>query len=242
MDARNAAFAVRATLTRLGDAHDCSHTRDFATVFTWHSCRVTMIDLAGQAGRSTTEMILQMHSKSPAMAEKYQRQRLAIPLAMVRELCDLHKTEQPPLPILDSQIEQDDGAGATSSTAEDDGFGPWRMVPTPTSSPEKQGVQGEEVPAPGCPRSPDAVTPRSSVASDVDDELCFYVVPQAVNGDQLTCHKLHVPSLRNSDRTACNTNNIPLRDMRPIGPVGEQAALCLRCLAARPDAWQYCAS
>ena len=54
---------------------------------TWHSARCTVITWAGAAGRSATEMILQMRSKDPKMAEKYQRDRLTIPIRMVAELC-----------------------------------------------------------------------------------------------------------------------------------------------------------
>ena len=68
-------------------ARDPDADAAFSNVVTWHSARVTMIDLAGQDGRSTTEMLLQMHSTSPAMAEKYQRSRLQIPMAMVHDLC-----------------------------------------------------------------------------------------------------------------------------------------------------------
>ena len=57
------------------------------SAITWHSARCAVITWAGAAGRSATEMILQMHSRDPKMAEKYQRDRLTIPIRMVAELC-----------------------------------------------------------------------------------------------------------------------------------------------------------
>ena len=60
---------------------------DVAANITWHSARCTVPSWAGEAGRSTTGMCLQMHSVDTRMAVKYQRQKLGVPLKMVTELC-----------------------------------------------------------------------------------------------------------------------------------------------------------
>ena len=65
----------------LGKLHDVTDT------LTWHSHRVTMIDLAARDKRTDNEILLQMHSHDPRMVEKYTRTRGEIPASMVFDLC-----------------------------------------------------------------------------------------------------------------------------------------------------------
>ena len=64
---------------------------------TIHSCRVTLLDAAVHAGRTTEEIGLQANWKDPGpMVLKYTRNRTAVPAIMVRQLVhDLVQNEHP---------------------------------------------------------------------------------------------------------------------------------------------------
>ena len=82
-------MVIKDTLDRISVARGIplGHFLEVIDSLTWHSHRVTMIDLAARDRRSDNEILLQMHSKDPAMVQKYTRARGEIPAAMVFDLC-----------------------------------------------------------------------------------------------------------------------------------------------------------
>ena len=64
-------------------------TVEQASVYTWHSCKTTVIDMAAHQEENPMAIGLQGHWKDPmgAMPLKYTRKRMALPLAMVRRMC-----------------------------------------------------------------------------------------------------------------------------------------------------------
>ena len=216
----------------------------------WHSARCTMISWAGQAGRSPTEMLLQMHSRSPAMVEKYQRQRMAIPCRMVAELVQDLRTEdlraakaarrQAPLPPTSS--------GAAPSSSQE---GPQAHVPAVSAGPsaESSGADGrsgdielildgifEPAEAIGDSESlPQDDPATSSEEEDEEGDLSFWILKSAAEaGGGGACH--HINFSFEPHRFACKRNP---HDPDAVICVGAKpppkARICKQCLAHRPD-------
>jgi hypothetical protein len=200
---RQGISAVRALLGTIPEDVSPS-AQAFADIVTWHSARVTMIDMAGKAGRSATEMLLQMHSKSPAMVEKYQRSRLAIPIAMIRELC---------------QGDHEASAGASASTGPEalEGQG-LPSLPLPLADEHLGTVV------------PDADDPAEG---DLPCFFVLPEDPGRSAADQFRL-KYHVPSLIDDERAACQVLSVPIQGMIPMGVRCPRSRVCDRCLAARP--------
>ena len=69
---------------------------------TIHSCRVTLLDAAVHAGRSTEEIGLQANWKDPGpLVLKYTRNRTAVPAVMVRQL--VHDMVQSSHPVQEDE-------------------------------------------------------------------------------------------------------------------------------------------
>ena len=85
-------LVIKDTLDRISVSRGIvlGHYLEVIDNLTWHSHRVTMIDLAARERRSDNEILLQMHSKDPAMVQKYTRSRGEIPAAMVFDLCQTY--------------------------------------------------------------------------------------------------------------------------------------------------------
>ncbi len=83
------------------DAHQHQWSKatmiDKVTKFTAHSCRVTLLDAAVHAGRSTEEIGLQANWKNPGpLVLKYTRNRSAVPATMIKQLVrDLTQESHP---------------------------------------------------------------------------------------------------------------------------------------------------
>ena len=87
---------------------DIAKIRAVAGSLTWHSCKVTMIDAAVHANEDSVAISIQAHHSSPALVEKYTRNRSHIPLALVSrvlkqmreewspQLVSIHAPGQPP--------------------------------------------------------------------------------------------------------------------------------------------------
>ena len=60
---------------------------DHVTKLTWHSARVTLLDMAVHQGRSTEEIGLEVNWKNPGpLVLKYNRSRSTVPATMIKEL------------------------------------------------------------------------------------------------------------------------------------------------------------
>ena len=91
---------ARESLEKFGGARDSDEWRACArsiNLITCHSARVTMLDAAVHAGRSTEEIGLQANWKDPGpMVLKYTRNRSSVPARMIHQLVhDLVKGEHP---------------------------------------------------------------------------------------------------------------------------------------------------
>ena len=53
---------------------------------TWHSCKVTLIDAAVQAGENVLGVSIQAHHSNTMLIEKYTRNRTHVPLQMIGRL------------------------------------------------------------------------------------------------------------------------------------------------------------
>ena len=87
---------------------------------TWHSCKVTMVDAAVHANEDSVAISIQAHHSSPALVEKYTRNRSHIPLQLISRVLKQMRDEwspvfKPALPVLGQPQEEE-----TFSADEDD--------------------------------------------------------------------------------------------------------------------------
>jgi hypothetical protein len=216
---------------------------------TWHSARCTVPSWAGEAGRSSVEILMQMHSSSPEMAAKYQRSRGTIASRMVTELCaDLQKTYKRALPV--AEPDEDVTGEATLVTKEPVAMEPGYVVveqearpPLPSTPP---AVAGQASRIRARPPSTSSSSDSSSSASEDEDAalqsseletpLAFYVL-HTVKAGPADKVRYHCPALSNPTVLACrnvewcNTETFECAGAQP--PRGAQ--VCKMCMAVRPD-------
>ena len=70
---------------------------------TWHSCKVTLIDAAVQAGENVLAVSIQAHHSNTMLVEKYTRNRTHVPLQMIgRMAANFRENWSPPAPVRSS--------------------------------------------------------------------------------------------------------------------------------------------
>ena len=216
-----AAFGPALTVLRAAIEHavlmDPAVDQAFASQATWHSARVTMIDLAGLDGRSSTEMLLQLHSTSPAMAEKYQRSRLQIPINMVHDLCKKARTAWAPSacgPLAEALDQAEAGEPEVTSPADALAAAVAETSGSSSSDSEPEVISEDELP------------------------VIFMKAPnpsRSASGERNL--RLHIPDRNITGMMACRAPSVTTDGMIPAGIPGlpSDHKVCERCLAARPD-------
>ena len=84
MDYQESALTLRAMLRVVGRI-----LSEESEIYTWHSCKTTLLDKAAHQEENTMAIGLQGHWKDPMgpMPLKCTRKRMAIPLAMISRVC-----------------------------------------------------------------------------------------------------------------------------------------------------------
>jgi hypothetical protein len=153
-------------------------------------------------------MVLQMHSKDLRMAEKYQRDRLTIPIRMVSELCEDLRQAGKVKPRFLKRAKVGDVATATAA------------APVASSS------SSSSSPASSSDDSSDAQVTH----------LSMFYVKKGKAGKILPNWKYHVCAADNPDRLACHLAEYRPTALEAMGrrPPAD-ALICRNCMRSRPD-------
>ena len=202
---------------------------------TWHSARCTVPSWAGEAGRSSVEILMQMHSSSPDMAAKYQRERGTIASRMVTELCaDLQRRYKKDAQDSDVTGEAIQPAAGGAEPA---------LLAAATSASATPPAAGAKRPRSPSPSSSDSSSSSSSedediavLSTELETPLAFYV-KHTVKTGPVDKVRYHCPALSNPTVLACgagcwhDTATFECAGAQP--PKGAQ--VCKRCVSVRPD-------
>jgi hypothetical protein len=101
-----------------------------AEIFSWHSCKATILDTAAHQEENPLAIGLQGHWKDPtgAMPNKYTRKRMAIPLAMIGRVCKRIRAEEESVPAPAAERREPEPAEQVVQTPE-----PWEFIAAVTA-------------------------------------------------------------------------------------------------------------
>ena len=88
---------LRALLWQFVQGRVSAETEEVLSKITWHSCKVTMLDLGAHMNVSERALTVQGHwAPGGAMPLKYARKRSSLGVKMVKDICELQKEDKQP--------------------------------------------------------------------------------------------------------------------------------------------------